>query len=113
MPNYFIEKYNVGFVRFGDENFGSDKKWLNEFLIAIKPRDLIWTVSGMRARTVSNDLLRNMSEVEFHFAIEGINGKGKNFLLSTFKEAKMFMNADAIDSTKTTWLDLHKITKDL
>ena len=60
-----------------------------------------------------NDLLRNMSEVEFHFAIEGINGKGKNFLLSTFKEAKMFMNADAIDSTKTTWLDLHKITKDL
>ena len=60
--DYFIEKHNVGFIQFGDENFGSDKKWLNEFLIAIKPRDLIWTVSGMRARTVSNDLLRNMKD---------------------------------------------------
>ena len=60
--DYFIEKHNVGFIQFGDENFGSDKKWLNEFLIAIKPRDLIWTVGGMRARTVSNDLLRNMKD---------------------------------------------------
>ena len=59
------------------------------------------------------DLLKNMEDVEFHFALEGINGKGRDFLLETIKEAKMFMKAQTIDSTKTTWSDLYKmITED-
>jgi hypothetical protein len=44
--------------------------------------------------------------VEFHFALEGVRGKGGNFLLECIKEAKMFMNAQTIDSVKTTYLDL-------
>ena len=60
-----------------------------------------------------NKLLSNMEDVEFHFALEGISGKGRDFLLETIKEAKMFMKAQTIDSTKTTWLDLYKVmTKD-
>ena len=59
------------------------------------------------------ELLKNMEDVEFHFALEGISGKGRGFLLETIKEAKMFMKAQTIDSTKTTWLDLYKVmTKD-
>ena len=59
------------------------------------------------------ELLKNMENVEFHFALEGISGKGRGFLLETIKEAKMFMKAQTIDSTKTTWLDLYKVmTKD-
>ena len=59
------------------------------------------------------ELLKNMEDVEFHFALEGISGKGRDFLLETIKEAKMFMKAQTIDSTKTTWLDLYKVmTKD-
>ena len=54
------------------------------------------------------DLLKNMEDVEFHFALEGINGKGRDFLLETIKEAKMFMKAQTIDSTKTTWSDLYR-----
>ena len=54
-------------------------------------------------------LLNNMEDVEFHFALEGICGKGSNFLLERIKEAKMFMNAKTIDSTKTTWLELYKL----
>ena len=54
-------------------------------------------------------LLKNMEDVEFHFALEGISGKGRNFLLECIKEAKMFMNVQTIDSTKITWLDLHKM----
>ena len=50
-----------------------------------------------------------MEDVEFHFALEGISGKGRKFLLESLKEAKMFMNAETIDSTKTTWLDLYKM----
>ena len=53
------------------------------------------------------ELLKNMEDVEFHFALEGISGKGKGFLMETIKEAKMFMNAQTIDSTKTTWSDLY------
>ena len=52
-------------------------------------------------------LLNSMVNVEFHFALEGICGKGKNFLLECIKEAKMFMNAKIIDSTKTTYLELY------
>ena len=58
-------------------------------------------------------LLNNMEDVEFHFALEGICGKGKNFLLECIKEAKMFMNAKTIDSTKTTWLELYKLKQEI
>ena len=59
-----------------------------------------------------NNLLNNMEDVEFHFALEGICGKGRNFLLECIKEARMFMNAKTIDSTQTTWLELHKMMKE-
>ena len=55
------------------------------------------------------ELLKNMEDVEFHFALEGINGKGRDFLLETIKESKMFMNAQTIDSTKTTWSNLYEM----
>ena len=50
------------------------------------------------------DLINTMDDVEFHFALESISGKGSKFLLDRIKEAKMFKNAKTIDSTKTTWL---------
>ena len=62
-----------------------------------------------RKRDRIEELLKNMEDVEFHFALEGISGKGKEFLLSTIKEAEMFMKAQTIDSTKTTWSDLYKM----
>ena len=55
------------------------------------------------------ELLKNMEDVEFHFALEGISGKGKVFLLEKIKEAKMFMKAQTIDSTKTSWSDLYEM----
>ena len=59
------------------------------------------------------DLINTMVDVEFHFALESISGKGSKFLLDCIKEAKIFREAEIIDSTKTTWLDLHKTMKDL
>ena len=53
------------------------------------------------------ELLKNMEDVEFHFALEGISGKGRRFLLECIKEAEIFMNAQTIDSSKTTYLDLY------
>ena len=59
------------------------------------------------------DLINTMDDVEFHFALESISGKGSKFLLDCIKEAKMFMNAKTIDSTKTTWLELHKLKQEI
>ena len=56
-----------------------------------------------------DDLINSMSEVEFHFALEGISGTGGKFLQDCIKEAKIFKEADAIDSTKTTWSELYKL----
>ena len=58
-------------------------------------------------------LLNNMEDVEFHFALEGISGTGRNFLQERIKEAKMFMNAKTIDSAKTNWVDLHKLMQEI
>ena len=60
-----------------------------------------------------DELIKNMEDVEFHFALEGISGKGKSFLLGCIKEATMFKNAKNIDSSKTTWLDLYKLMQQI
>ena len=59
------------------------------------------------------DLINTMDDVEFHFALESISGKGSKFLLDCIKEAKMFKNAKTIDSTKTTWLELYKLKQEI
>ena len=59
------------------------------------------------------DLINTMDDVEFHFALESISGKGSKFLLDCIKEAKMFKNAKTIDSTKTTWLELYKLKQEM
>ena len=55
------------------------------------------------------DLINTMEDVEFHFALEGIFGKGKKFLLDCIKEAKIFNEAEIIDSKNTTWTDLYNL----
>jgi hypothetical protein len=55
------------------------------------------------------DLIKNMKNVEFHFALEGIAGKGRVFLLDCIKEAKIFKKAKIINSMKASWSDLYKL----
>ena len=56
-----------------------------------------------------NDLIKNMSQVEFHFALENIFGKGKIFLLKCIKEAEIFNKAEIINSKDTSWTDLYQM----
>ena len=58
------------------------------------------------------ELLNNMANVEFHFALEGISGKGRDFLLNQINKIKMFRNAKIIDSAETSWVDLYKMTQE-
>ena len=59
-----------------------------------------------------NELLNNLKDVEFHFVLEGIYGKGKKFLLKRIEEARMFMNVEKIDCVKTTWSELYKMKQE-
>lgn len=59
---YLMERYNVGFIRFGDENFGSDRKATEEIIRLIKPLDVLWKVGGVRACSVDLDLLKRMRD---------------------------------------------------
>ena len=54
------ERYNVGFISFADENFGSNHRWVDELLEKIAPLDVLWRVGGIRARTVDLDMLKRM-----------------------------------------------------
>ncbi|OUX36493.1 MAG: hypothetical protein CBE33_05740 [Candidatus Pelagibacter sp. TMED273] len=55
--------------------------------------------------------INNMFDVEFHFALEGIYGKGKNFLQKVIEEVKIFDEAKYIDSLKTNWIELYELKK--
>jgi len=57
---YLMKRYNVGFIQFGDENFGSDRKATLKLINLIKPLDILWQVAGVRACTLDLDLLRAM-----------------------------------------------------
>ena len=50
-----------------------------------------------------------MNQVEFHFALENIFGKGKIFLLECIKEAEIFNKAEIINSKDTSWTDLYQM----
>lgn len=56
-------------------------------------------------------IIKNFSNTTFHFAIEGISGKGNDFLKKCFEEALFFKNAKTIDSTKTNWIELYNSLK--
>ena len=57
-----MDRYNVGFIMFGDENFGSDLKALDRLIELIRPLDILWQVAGVRARTLNPERLKRMRE---------------------------------------------------
>lgn len=62
MIKYLMERYNVGFIQFGDENFGSDRAEVSALIEAVKPLDILYSIAGVRCRTVDPELLRRLKE---------------------------------------------------
>ena len=58
-----------------------------------------------------NKIISKFENTFFHFAIEGISGKGEIFLKNCFNEANYLRNAQFIDNTKTNWIKLYKKLK--
>jgi len=61
--------------------------------------------------TYQYNLIKNLREVKFNFAIEGLSGSGKNFLIECMEEAKFFLTANKIDTKKTDWIKLYQQLK--
>lgn len=67
-----ISRFNVGFLMMADENFGADRRWLNEFCDKIKKYDILWT-AGSRVKGVTRemvDMLKDSGCRAFGFGIE-------------------------------------------
>lgn len=66
-------RYNVGFIQFSDDNFGSDRRQLQEFIRAIKAEDVLYTVGGVRVRSVTPQILRDLRDsgcVSLYYGME-------------------------------------------
>lgn len=57
-----INNYNVAFIDLGDENFGTDKRWLKAFCSEVKKLNVLWKVGGMRTNCISSEQLKMMKE---------------------------------------------------
>ena len=58
-----------------------------------------------------DELIADLNDVEFHFALEGIKGKGKKFLENCIDEVKMFNKSKVIKSENIKWSELFKMMK--
>ena len=94
-----IEKYNVGFVMFGDENFGSDLKALDELIERIRPLDILWQVGGIRARTIDPARLRRMREAGCVSLYYGFETGSPDILKVMEKNLDLSHNLNAARST--------------
>jgi len=92
----FIRNYNLGFVDFGDENFGSDKKWLKEFICEIKKRDLLWRVAGMRVNTLSLEWILQMKDAGCLAIDCGMESGSQKILDIMEKKTTTEQNKDAV-----------------
>jgi len=86
---YIVDSYNVGFITFGDECFGSNRRWLMEFCKAVKEFDVLWRVSGMRVDSASPEHLGMMRNAGCSVADFGMETGSKKMLRVIGKKAKV------------------------
>mgnify|MGYP003974513153 FL=1 len=91
-----IEKYNVGFVNFSDENFGTDRKWLAQFILEIAKRDILWRVSGMRVNTIHPESIKKMKEAGCSCIYYGMESGSQKILDVMEKVTKVEQNYNAV-----------------
>jgi anaerobic magnesium-protoporphyrin IX monomethyl ester cyclase len=94
--DYLIENYNVGFINFADENFGTDRKWLSQFIEEIKKRDILWRVGGMRVNTINPETIKKMKDAGCIYIQFGMESGSQKMLDVMEKVTKVQQNYNAI-----------------
>ena len=92
---YLAERYNVGFINFGDENFGSDRKKTEELIKKIKPLDVLYQVAGVRCRSVDPDVLARLKDSGCVGLFYGMESGSPNILKVMEKNTELQQNLNA------------------
>jgi anaerobic magnesium-protoporphyrin IX monomethyl ester cyclase len=94
--DFLIQKYNVGFISFADENFGTDRKWLAHFIEEIKKRDIIWRVGGMRVNTITPETIKKMKDAGCIYVQFGMESGSQKMLDIMEKVTKVEQNYNTV-----------------
>jgi len=99
-----MDRYNVGFISFGDEDFGASRGWTEELVKKIAPLDILYRVSGICCDNVDLDLLKRLREsgcVAVHYGFES----GSNDMLKVIeKRADVELNTRVASETREAGL---------
>jgi len=93
------EKYNVKYISIGDENFGSYKEETIKLVKAMKSLGFIWTAGGVRAHTVSLDVLKLWKENGCVSVSYGIESGSPTMLKVMEKKISLEQNIEALKAT--------------
>lgn len=91
--------HDVGFFAVGDENFGTDKRWLTEFCTKVKPLDMLWRVTGMRVNCVNPELIAMMRDAGCVTLMYGMETGSDKMLQVMEKKVKLQDNYNAMEWT--------------
>ena len=89
------KRYDVGFISFADENFGSNHKWVDQLLEEMAPLDVLWRVGGVRCRTVDVDMLKRMHDAGCVNVQYGMESGSQRMLDVMEKNTLVEQNRDA------------------
>lgn len=96
---YLVDHHNLGFLVMGDENFGTDRRWLTEFCQRIKEMGILWRVGGMRVNCVSPEILDMMRDAGCSFIGFGMESGSERILEVMEKKTGIEHNRNAIEWT--------------
>lgn len=93
------ERYDIGFLRFADENFGTDKRWLAELCGKIKELGVLWVVGGMRVNCVDPHYIAMMKDAGCVAIIYGMESGSQRILDVMEKKTTVEENMSAMKWT--------------
>jgi anaerobic magnesium-protoporphyrin IX monomethyl ester cyclase len=93
------ERYNVGFLRTADENFGSNHRWAEAFCREMKARDVLWHC-GTRVKGMTMDLLTTWHDAGCTRVGFGLESGSARMLEVMEKKVDLKDNREAITMTQ-------------
>lgn len=101
---YLKKEYGINAIILGDENFGSDKEQTIEIVEALKELGFYWKAAGVRARTITPDLLQSWKSNNAITIIYGIESGSQTMLDVMQKNVTVEMNSNALKWTSESGL---------
>ena len=98
------EKYGVYQLDIGDENFGSYKEQTLELIKKFKELNFSWKVAGVRAHTITPELLKAFKDNGCEICIFGIESGSPKMLKVMEKKITLEQNINALKWTHETKL---------